>query len=332
MPSLGTAGAALSVASGVKSLFGGSKSASAAGGASDAAIIAAQTQAEVAAKQEARNDEMWERFKEKYWPLEDELLDPANRNVQDRSEEMAAEAGDAVTSSFAVQRGQSNRALERAGVNPMDGRFRAINRTYDLGEAATKADAMNNARASERRRVEDTNFSRALQVMSLGRGIPAQVSSGTASTISAHGSNAGIYTNLARMLAQDAGSAGAGGTQAIMRGIEVLGGNNGGWTGDPTFGFGANAASSVAAGGLGTTPYSDQSNLLAAQQFREGGPVRGPSHEEGGVDIEAEGGEYVLPREVVADIGLERIEKMVEQSKERAKKRAESRAKAKGVV
>jgi hypothetical protein len=329
MPDLGTAGSVVGIANGVKGLFGGSKTSNAAGGASDAAIIAAQTQAEVAAKNEARNDEMWARFKEKYWPLEDELLDPEFRNVQDRSEEMAAQAGDAVTTSFGAQRGQSQRALERAGVNPMDGRFRAVNRTLDLGEAATKAAAMNDARATERRRVEDTNFSRALQVMSLGRGIPAQVSGGSNQAAATYGSNANIYSNLARMLAQDAGSAGAGGMQAVLRGIEGLTSGGGG---NSTFGFGAMPALSVAAGGLGTNAFSEQSNMLAAQQFEEGGPVRGPSHEEGGRIIEAEGGEYVLSREVVEDLGLDRIEKMVADAKERAKARAAARRSAKGAA
>ncbi len=326
MPSFGTAGSVLSVASGVKSLFGGSKTSSQASGANDAAVIAAQAQAEVMAKQEARNDEMWERFKEKYYPLEDELLDPANRNVEDRSEERAAEAGDAVGTSFDAQRGQTMRAMERAGVNPNDGRFRGITRSMDIAEAATRADSMNDARAMERQRVEDTNFNRALQVMSLGKGMPAQVSSGSANLASGYASNANIYGNLASRLAQDAGDAGYGGVQAIMRGIQGLGGNNGGWTGDPTFNFGGGAASAVMNGGLGTIPGSEQSNMLAMQQFEEGGEVkrgmmRGPSHEEGGIDIEVEGGEYVLPVEVVKDIGVHKIEEMIVKSKQRIAER-----------
>jgi hypothetical protein len=304
MPDLGTAGAALSVASGVKSLFGGSESSSAAGGASDAAIIAAQTQAEVAAKQEKRNDEQWARFKEQYWPLEDELLDPANRNVQDRSEERAADAGDAVSTSFSAQRGQTRRALERAGVNPADGKFRGMERGYDLSEAALRADSMNDARAAERARVEDTNFNRALQVMSLGRNIPAQVGASSAFSGAAYGNNASVYSNLAKMLAQDAGSAASGGIQAISRGLDGLSKSG-------VF----NEQTTVPE--YGTPEYQ----FAAENMFEKGGVVRGPSHARGGVDIEAEGGEYVLPVEVVQDIGVHRIEKMVADAKKRIAER-----------
>lgn len=303
MPDFGSAGAALSVASGVKSLFGGSKTAGAAGAAGDAAIIAAQTQAEVAAKQEARNDEQWARFKQKYYPLEDQLLDPAFRNVQERGELAATEAGDAVSTSFAAQRGQANRALERAGVNPADGKFRALNRTADIAEAAMRADSMNDARVAERQRVEDTNFNRALQVMSLGRGMPAQVSGGTAQASAAYGNNASIYSNLAKMLAQDAGSAASGGMQAITRGMEALGKS-------PIFNSGGSNMSTDADVQGGEDFYGNPVT------YREGGPVVGPTHEGGGVDIEAEGGEYVLPNDVVRYIGMEKIESMVSKAKQ----------------
>ena len=302
MPEFGTVTSALSVASGVKSLFGGSSSASAASGANDAAIIAAQAQAEVMAKQEARNDETWARFKEKYYPLEDQLLDEDFRNVQDRSAERSAEAGDAVSTSFAAQRGQTQRALERAGVNPNDGKFRAMTRTMDIAEAGTRADAMNDARAIERQRVEDTNFSRALQVMSLGRGMPAQVSSSSSSIASGYGNTASMYGNLASRLARDAGDAGYGGMQAIARGLDGLAKVNWG-------------------GGGGDADIQGNEDFYGNQIMREGGEIRGPSHEQGGVDVEAEGGEYVLPVEVVQDIGVHKIEEMIAKSKQRIAER-----------
>jgi TP901 family phage tail tape measure protein len=43
-------------------------------------------------------------------------------------------------------------------------------------------------------------------------------------------------------------------------------------------------------------------------QFATGGPVRGPSHAAGGVPIEAEGGEYILPKNRVKELGLPFLE------------------------
>ena len=45
---------------------------------------------------------------------------------------------------------------------------------------------------------------------------------------------------------------------------------------------------------------SAQAKARAAIKFREGGPVTGPSHERGGVPIEAEGGEFVTSRRATA--------------------------------
>ena len=45
---------------------------------------------------------------------------------------------------------------------------------------------------------------------------------------------------------------------------------------------------------------SAQAKARAAIKFREGGPVKGPTHERGGVPIEAEGGEFVTSRRATA--------------------------------
>lgn len=303
------AGAAVSVVGGALLSDGGGGGG---GGESQAAIISAEAQAEALKKQEVRNDEMWGRFKEKYYPLEDKLLDPAYREVADKSELRAAEAGDAVTSAFAGQRAQSNRALTRVGVNPADGQYRALNRTLDMGEAAASADAQNDARVAEQQRVEDTNFNRSLQVMSLGRNIPAQVSGSGASTAAGYGANAGIYTNLAQMLAKDSGDKANAVGNLVSKGVNAFGGSN----------FNGNTFSGNTSAGADAQSSGAVSNaVIDSGYMREGGPVRGPSHEAGGVDIEAEGGEYVVPVEVVNDIGMGKLDAMVQAAKKRIAER-----------
>ena len=47
--------------------------------------------------------------------------------------------------------------------------------------------------------------------------------------------------------------------------------------------------------------------------FADGGLIRGPSHDEGGVDVEAEGGEFVIPADVVRKIGSKVFRRLIAQ-------------------
>lgn len=98
-------------------------------------------------RQAAIADEQYGRYKEKFLPMQDELIKQANEyDTAANRERMASEALGDVESQFAISR--ANRAREGAayGIDPTSGRYTGAANAEGVLEAATKASAATRAR------------------------------------------------------------------------------------------------------------------------------------------------------------------------------------------
>lgn len=157
------------VAGAAVSVIGGSLLAddNGAGDANSASASAARQQAAIAQDQ-------WDTYKQIYQPLEkayvadaQEFASPANR------ERYAGEAGATVSQQF----GQARERLARTpGLDPSSAAYTSSLAGLDMRQAAAGAVGQNAARY----RVDDMGWARRTDALSLGKGLPAQASSGLA--------------------------------------------------------------------------------------------------------------------------------------------------------
>lgn len=99
----------------------------------------------------AQSRAQWERYNEKYKPVEDRLIDDANNwDSAERQEVVAAEAKGDVMSSAAAAQQQNQRQMASMGVDPRSGRYAGIEKSADLSTALAAAGAQNSARSQVR--------------------------------------------------------------------------------------------------------------------------------------------------------------------------------------
>lgn len=176
------------VIGGIASRNAAKKAAAAQQGASDAA--AAQTQI-------AR--EQWDRYRERFMPLEDQMVAEAqDYDSPERFAEAAGEASADVGLGFARAR---DRLTRTPGLDPSSAGYSASMIGLNASQAASDATAQNAAR----RGVRDTGYARRLDALSLGKGLPAQASTGFAN---AGGRMQGIADGQYRIGMDQAASAG----------------------------------------------------------------------------------------------------------------------------
>lgn len=150
-----------------------------AGAANAAAADSTRTQAAIA------NDQ-WNRYKTIYAPLEDAMVSAAqNYDTPAQYERAAGEASGAVSQAFGNAR---DRLTRTPGLDPTSAAYTAGLADLDRTQAAADAVAQNTAR----KKVEDTAWARKSDMLSLGKGLPAQAASmlGSASAASAAQANA----------------------------------------------------------------------------------------------------------------------------------------------
>jgi hypothetical protein len=154
----------LSAALGVVSAIGGLKSGKRADRLAGQQTQYMQQQADIAAEQ-------WDRFKETFAPLEDEIVSIAMEGPD--IEGAVGEARADVQQAFQRTGDIRRREMGRYGIDPFSGRGEEIARTDDLERTKAEVFASNKAREAE----EDKDWSRKLVASSLGRGIPGDVTS-----------------------------------------------------------------------------------------------------------------------------------------------------------
>lgn len=142
------------------------------GDANAAATDATRLQAQIAQDQ-------WNRYKTVYAPLEDSMVSAAqNFDTPAQYERAAGEASGSVSQAFGKAR---DRLTRTPGVDPSSAAYTAGLSDLDRQQAASDAVAQNTARKN----VQDTAWARKTDMLSLGKGLPAQASSGLSSAATA---------------------------------------------------------------------------------------------------------------------------------------------------
>jgi len=168
-------------------------------GASKAAARASQASSDAAGLQARIAAEQWDKYNEIYDPLERQVVKEAQQ--YDTPEQYAREAGDA-SATVASQFGKARERLARApGLDPSSGAFQAGMTGLELSQAATDATQQNAAR----NKVRDTAYARRVDALSLGKGLPANASTGLASAAATSRALAGDQMRLGMNQATTAG-------------------------------------------------------------------------------------------------------------------------------
>ncbi len=145
------------------------------GGASQTSNAAADQAAQVGREQ-------WDYYKANYQPLETNLIGQAS--AAGSPEEFARARGAAnadVTGAFDSARKQTKSRMESYGINPGSPAYQSTLASTDIAEGATKAGALTAADNNTR----NLAYSKALDVVGLGRNIPAQSSASSANAANA---------------------------------------------------------------------------------------------------------------------------------------------------
>jgi hypothetical protein len=218
-------------------------------GASAAASDATATQAAIAKDQ-------WNRYKTIYAPLEDSMVSAAqNYDTPAQYERAAGEASGAVAQAFGNAR---DRLTRTPGLDPSSAAYTASLADLDRTQAAADAVAQNGAR----KKVEDTAWARKSDMLSLGKGLPAQAASTLASA-------SGAFTNQANA-AYTRGANEAAGLGALGR--DVTKGLGSLWSGSDSPGLGSGQAfAGVANTGSFATPNTSFGTAPTTGGYSNGG-------------------------------------------------------------
>lgn len=296
----------------------------------------------------------FDQYKDYYAPLGNKLAKEAMDGVEAQPERAARDARIAVDSQFDNAEGQQQRNLQRRGVRPGAGNYNSGIADNSLNKAAASAFTVNRAIEGERDRAEDVNFNR--MAIALGRtptapsGNPSiNGSAGTLGMGSAGrtaGSSGNAFGDVANTYGNAAAGMASGGIQLGMQAYDLYNKYSAPASSVPTYqntpaaptNFQAPVSTNVdtgfaptafANGGKVDVPAIEGSNQLSrGQPNPDGGQVNGPSgYDNVPAVVEASDGtqypakltndEYVIPADVVAAIGTDKLDDIIESTRER---------------
>lgn len=217
-------------------------------------------------------------------PLQLQVVDEA-RTAGSPGEQAEAAARAAADANAALEAtgATRTRSLRAIGVDPGSPAALAAGRSAQALDAATLAKASTDARESERTR----GIEQRIRVAGQARGFNPNVS-----TIANPGAE--LTQTAARLSTINAAE-----QQARAKQLETVGNVAGQIAGKISSSDNNPQASYVPSNTSSLYPSSTDTGLYLEQ----GGPVDGPSHEGGGVPIEAEGGEFVIKAETAKKYG-----------------------------
>lgn len=280
----------------------------------DAASEANRSQAYAANTQADISAERWERYKEIYAPLENQMVEDVQALPSPDHQGAADKATADVTRAYTKARGMLGRDMARMGVNPASGA--GMNRLQEGGVnmANSIVSARNAARSQEDQRAL-TNLQAKGGVASMGKGLPGSAMSGLSQS-------ANIQGNLANQANQQtAGTANFVGNMTAR--VMDNWGNGGGGSGTPTTYTPYQGSTQQGGQNFNSMEFDDISAF--STQFADGGEIHGPgdgtSDSINGVVESPDGrvmqaqfsdGEYVIPDDVVRKKGTEFFDKLIE--------------------
>lgn len=282
----------------------------------DAANAAVAAQADAAGTQAQISLDQWNRYKELYGPLEEQMIEDVNALPGPDYQGARDRATADVVQSYSKARGMLGRDMARMGMNPGSGA--ALDRLQRGGLEFTKANIQGR---NASRLQEDEKAYRNLQakgsVASMGRGLPSSAMQGLSSAAAGYGNVANYHAQSAAGTGQFVGNM----TGRIMQGMNGGGGGGGGLPGYSYTPFSGTAAQ---AGQNFDNMDFDDINAFSTQ-FADGGEIRGPgdgtSDSINGVVVSPDGrvmdarfsdGEYVIPKDVKEAKGTEFFDKLIE--------------------
>lgn len=277
-------------------------------------------------KQNQQNsEEDRQRYKDVFQPQEDALVNDANTYASQAKKDQVVGASQAnVGQAFDAARDSSTRQLESFGLNPADTRMRALDIGTRAQEAAAKASAGNIAS----NQVDQTARDLRTQAIGLGQQTNqnATTEAGTAQTAGLGAVSAGNSTLTSGTTAIGAPTTWDANGNAALTG--AVGAQNAGYQ-NSLDQFKANQTSSSGIGSLiggiaGLSKNSISGSALSGLGgflfAADGGAVpTDASPSQGGaiddVDAKLTAGEFVVPKDVVAWLGEEKLQKIIMQAR-----------------
>lgn len=267
-----------------------------AGGGGAAAGTGTGTSAADTAAQIAR--EQWEYYKTNYQPLEQSLIAQAkNAGSPEEFQRAAGQANADVTGAFNQAGKQSESRLQSYGINPAAPAYQNAMQSADLAQGATMAGALTTAG----NRVRDLAYSKGLDVVGLGRNIPAQsaASSAAASNAATSASRNAFLQNQSNMAARG---------QLVAPIANAVGSAARDWFGANSFTpSGVGYGSSTTGGSGGAFDYTNSSGNVMPEFARGGivGEERQPTNENQRMQLK-----MLLMKRGMSDIEADRQSRM----------------------
>jgi len=185
----------------------------------EAGLKTQEQQYKAGEKQMALSDEYTQRMKEKFYPLQDQLLQEARQySSEGEQQRQAALALGDVRDQAANAQMQSNMQMASYGINPTAGRFAGMQNANQVMQAATGAAAATKARSA----AEQLGWAKRMDVQGLGSGL-----AGSQSTAMGLGLQAGSQSLASGMTGMNAysqlGNSVNQGIQGSMQGWQNVG-------------------------------------------------------------------------------------------------------------
>ena len=182
-----------------------------------------QDQLDISKQNQVQATDQWDRFKKLFAPVEEQTVADATKiDSTDELDRAAGAASGAVQTQFdnaAAQRARNQAAM---GINPNSGRAMAMDRTAQLGLAAAKADAANNARLVAR----DRGIALRAGVANFGRNMPNTAANAYGTAITGGNSAMGNQNSTMATSNANAGQMNQGFNTAINGGSSAMQGLN----------------------------------------------------------------------------------------------------------
>ena len=147
-------------------------------------------------------DDYMARMKEKFYPMQDKVIQEANDyNTQGNFERQAALSMGDVNTQFDTARKNNNMQMMAYGINPNSGQFASQNNANNVLQAATGAAAATKARQA----AEQLGWAKRMDAIGLGSGLPGNQATSTGLALSAGNSSlAAGQTNMGNLSAMNA--------------------------------------------------------------------------------------------------------------------------------
>lgn len=268
-----------------------------------------------------------QRYRQIYQPLEDQLAyDAQTYNTKARQQYEAGKAEADVANQFNIARDTAQQRLESYGVDPSQTRAAALDLGTRVAQAAAQASAGNQARD----RTAEIGRQLRAQAIDVGKGYPTQIlaSSSTGGQFGNQGVNTGLATTASG--AQTMGTAPMWqqiGNQAVGAWGNLV---NTGYANALDAWKAKDSSSSGFGGALGAiggllTAFADEGGAVPTPAYAAGGgpipvnasPSGGKMPDDVNAVIDGMGpakltaGEFVLPKDVVAWMGEEKLQKLI---------------------